>query len=168
MTGVNPKEPSDYDVAAPFNDGWTLDMPGTIRNIGVAVDEAFIREHLMGGSRMYGHESDPDLVIFQVKDKEGKPQPVAEPKLKLRTDGYQELTSQTYKLDTAEVPPDCSGKEYRIWFKGATESIKDNIDLLSDTAEGATAVLEAAAAAKLAPLKFLTERCAVYALAIKA
>jgi len=170
VTGINPKEPTDYDVAAPFNDGWTVDMPATLRNIGILVDEAFVREHLMGGSRMFGYESDINMQIFKVKNKAtGEEQPIADPKLKLRNDGYQELTGQTYKLDTAEVPPDCQPQpEYRIWFNGSTTAIKDDTDLLMDTAVGGKAVLAAATEAGLPPLKFLTDRCAVYAVAIKA
>jgi hypothetical protein len=157
-------------VAAPFNDGWTVDMPATLRNIGILVDEAFVREHLMGGSRMFGYESDINMQIFKVKNKAtGEEQPIADPKLKLRNDGYQELTGQTYKLDTAEVPPDCQPQpEYRIWFNGSTTAIKDDTDLLMDTAVGGKAVLAAATEAGLPPLKFLTDRCAVYAVAIKA
>lgn len=170
VTGINPKEPTDYDVAAPFNDGWTLDMPATIRNIGISVDEAFIREHLMGGARMFGFESDTNVQIFKTKNKAtGEEQVIPDPKLKLRNDGYQELTGQTYKLDTAEVPPDCKpAPEYRVWFNGATAAIKDDTDLLADTEAGGKAVLAAATEAGLPPLKFLTDRCAVYAVAIKA
>jgi hypothetical protein len=168
VTGANPKEPTDYDVAAPWNDGFTLDTPATIRNIGILVDEAFIKKNLMGGGTAYAYESDPDVQVFQIKDKEGVPKPISEPKLKLRTDGYQELTSQTYKLDTAEVPPDCKGKEYRVWFKGATSAITADTSLLEDTEAGGAAVMAAAGEVKMAPLKFLLERCAVYAVAIKA
>ena len=173
VTGVNPKEPTDYDVSAPFNDGWTLDMPATIRNIGVAVDEAFIKEHLCGGSNQFAFESDPNLQVFKIKNKaDGSETAISAPQLKLHIDGYQELTSQTYKMATAKVPPDCTGKEYRVWYKGATDDIRDDTDLL-DPSNGGRAVLAAAAAAttgdgsKMDPLDFLTERCAVYVLATK-
>ena len=71
-------------------------------------------------------------------------------------------------MATAEVPPDCKGKEYRIWYKGSTGDILADTDLLSDTEAGGKAVLAAAGTARLDPLKFLTERCAVYVVAIKA
>ena len=172
VTGINPKEPTDFDVAAPFNDGWALDTPATMRNIAVSVDEAFIKEHLCGGSNQFAFESDPELDVFKIKDKEGNPQPIQTPQLKLHIDGYQELTSQTYKMATAKVPPDCTGKEYRVWYKGSTDDIlaalsEADSDPLGDAEAGGKAVIAAAAAAKLEPLDFLTQRCAVYAIAIK-
>jgi hypothetical protein len=170
VTGVNPKEPTDYDVAAPFNDGFTLDWPATICNIGVKVDEAFIKEHLCGGANQFAFESDPELVVFKIKDKDGNQHPIQTPQLKLHIDGYQELTSQTYKMATAKVPPDCTGKEYRVWYKGSVDDIlsafgDESGNLLNDTAAGGKAMLEAAKVAQLDPLTFLTERCAVYAVA---
>lgn len=169
VTGVNPKEPTDYNVSAPFNDGWTLDMPATIRNIGVMVNEDFIKEHLCGGSNQFAFESNPNLQVFKIKNKaDGSETPISAPQLKLHIEGYQELTSQTYKMATAKVPPDFTGKEYRIWYKGSTDAIQKDGDLLHVDHTGCNAVLAAAAACNnMDPIDFLTERCAVYVLATK-
>tara|TARA_Y100000389_G_scaffold196668_1_gene229992 strand:+ start:1844 stop:3859 length:2016 start_codon:yes stop_codon:yes gene_type:complete len=174
VTGINPKEATDYDVAAPFNNGFTIDVPSSIRNIGVLVTEAFIKEHLCGNSDQFAFDSDPDLQVFKIKNKnDGTESAIASPQLKLHINGYQELTSQTYKMKTAKVPPDCNNKEYRVWFKGATDAIlealgEDSGDLLNDTDDGEAAVVKAANEARLDPYTFLIQRCAVYAVAIKA
>jgi len=171
VTGINPKEPTDYDVAAPFNDGWSLDMKATACNIGIVVDEAFIKEHLCQGMPLFAYRNDEDLQVFKTKNKvTGEETDVPIPNLKLRKNGYQELTSQTYSFDEAEVPPDCTDKEYRVWFKGSADAILEahgegTVNLQENTEAGGKAVLAAAKESGLKTLKFLTERCAVYAIA---
>lgn len=166
------REPTDTSIAAPWHadNAFVLDMQASLPNVSVVVDEAFIRKHLMGGGTQYAFEPYGEEVDV-LKDKDKKPLHV-EPPLKLKDHGYQEITSQTYKIETAKLPADATDKEYRIWWADAPQVIidasgDDESGPRTNTESGAKAVIEAAAACvpALDPSLFLTQRCAVYVVA---
>jgi len=185
---IVPKEASDNSsINTPYRNGFVVDMIPTIQNIGVVVSEAFINEHLCDGKDMYAYDPQCFDAFSKIHEKstDGVERVVSPPALRLERDGYQEITSQTFKIASAITPISYTAKEYRVWFPGAPQKIAEQYDDTSvkytgqsDTEMGEKMVMDAANAShadqstpdaldkKGKILPFLTTQCAVYVVAV--
>ena len=163
LVGVTPRELNDEAVVCPFANGFQFDMPPTLQNISVLVDEEFVRAHLCDGDSNYVYQHDP--VTPMIQDKEGVNIALGEGVAPTLTyHGYQEISGAAYSFK-AKPPPNKPNKQYRIWYEGCTASILDDTELIKESAAGKKAVAAAAAAVGCDLEDFFKQRCAIYVVA---
>ena len=164
LVGVTPRDLNDDGVVCPFASGYTIDMPGTLKNIGILVDEDFVKKHLCDGDSNFVYTHDPSTPMLQ--DRDGNNLALGDGVAPTLTyTGYQEITGAAYAFKT-KAPANKPVKQYRVWFEGATEQIKEDSELLTSSAAGVKAVASAATAVGLDIDDFFKHRAAIYVVAV--
>lgn len=139
----------------------SVNIIGALPFMAVAVSESWIQTNLAGGMPQYVYEKDPTQDLM--KDKDGTDLTV---NVQLVKDGFQEITSSSFKMANAKMPPNTSERKYYVWWKnfGATNP-KAAIES-QKCADGEAAVEAVAKNASLSVYEFLLQRAAVFVVAV--
>lgn len=159
---VTPRETTDEGVACCFVNGYAIDMVPSVQNVGVLVDEAFVKKVLCGGTEQHAYEEDPDAQWLTDKDGVRLTMPLPN----IKSHGYQEITGSTFKFAQARMPADKPNRKYHVWWADAPSMILDDTELLGDPAKGQDAVAQGAQELGLSLNDFISQRCAIYCVAV--